>query len=88
VFGFDDNRRFSLPVVKRCAHSLNICLNALGGFDAIVACEQVFFNMLDFPPWERAEQIRFQRPIIGVSPGYCMHSSTPSLGQRIFLRCG
>jgi len=82
VLGLEDQRRFSLPFVQPCTHSLNIGLNALGRFNAIVAREQVLFNMLDFAPRERAEQIRLQRLVVGVPTRYCMHSSTPLLINR------
>ena len=75
--GPDDQQRFSFPFVESCPHSLNISFNALGRFDAVVAREQVLFNVLHFPPRERAEQIRFQHLIIGVPPRYRTHSSTP-----------
>src|SRR5678815_22639 len=83
MFGLEDYGRFSLPLVQPCPHGLNISLNALGRFHAIVAREQVLFNMLDFPPRERAEQIRLQRLILGVPPRYCTHSSTPPADQPV-----
>ena len=85
--GLDDHWRFPFPPIETGPHGLNISLNSLGRFDAIVACEQVLFKMLDFLRRERAEQIRFQHLIIGVPPRHHTHASTPLL-VRAFRRIG
>ena len=82
--GLDDHWRFRFPLIEPRPHGLNVSLNSLGRFDAIVAYEQMLFKMLDFLRRERAEQIRFQHLIIGVPPRHHTHSSTPLLVRRFF----
>ena len=91
VFGLEDHWRFSLPIVEPRPHGLNISLSSLGRFHAIVAGKQMLFNMFDFPPRERAEQIRLEHLIVGVPARYYTHfvnslAGYPACARRIEVR--